>query len=150
VSLLRRRETVAVAAVLAACALAVIIWWPGGDEAPARERRYQATTACLLTDDKGLTGPEAGAAWTAMREISDRKRIKVQYLAITGPQTAANGLAYFNTLGMQQCGTIIAVGPAPVAALNEGRAQFPAITYHAVAGSSAAEIRAEITGQLAG
>ncbi|MEV6630471.1 hypothetical protein AB0M54_06940 [Actinoplanes sp. NPDC051470] len=149
-ALLRRRETLVVAAVLLVCALALIIWWPGDDDAPARERHYQATTACLLTDDQGLAGAPAQAAWSAMREVSDRELIKVQYLSISGPQTAANGLGFFNSLGTQRCGTIIAVGAAPIAALNEGRAQFPDITYITVDKAAASDIREQVKDGLAG
>jgi hypothetical protein len=155
VSLLLRRETAVIAAVLAACALALAIWWPGSDRPPARERHYQATTACLLTDDKGLTGASAQAAWSALRAVSDQQLIKVQYLSIGGPQTAANGLAYFNSLGVQKCTVIVAVGAAPVAALNQGRAQFPQVRYLTVGGpgadiddSSPETIRAGLTGRL--
>jgi hypothetical protein len=137
VSFFRRRETLAVAAVLVASAIVLAVWWPRGDEPSARERHYRATTACLLTDDKGLTGTPAQAAWSAMRQVSDRQLIKVQYLSISGPQTAANGLAYFNSLGVQKCDTIIAVGAAPIAALDEGRGQFPDVTYITVGGEDA-------------
>jgi hypothetical protein len=137
VSLIRRRETAVIAAVLVACAVALAIWWPRGDDVPARERHYQATTACLLTDDQGLTGAPAQAAWSVLRQVSDQQLVKVQYLSITGPQTAANGLAYFNSLGMQKCTTIVAVGSAPIAALNQGRAQFPDVEYITVGGKEA-------------
>jgi hypothetical protein len=126
-----RREQMAASAtaVLLAALVATVVWWRSTPEDPVRERRYQATTACLLTDDKGLTGPAAKAAWNGMRRASDATLIKVQYLSITGPQTAANGLSYFNSLGVQKCATIVAVGDAPIAALSMGREQFPAIRY---------------------
>lgn len=58
------------------------------------------------------------------------------------------GPTYFNSLGMQKCDTIIAVGATPAATVGEGRAQFPDIDYLTIDGSSADAIRDEITGRL--
>src|SRR3954470_22300807 len=89
--------------------LAVLVsWlaWPDRDPAP-RERQYKATTACLLTDDKDLTGDRPGAPGAGLQNASVASLIKVQHLAITGPQNAANGLTYYNTLGVQHCTVIV-------------------------------------------
>jgi hypothetical protein len=66
----------------------------------------------------------------------------VQYLAIAGPQTAANGLSYFNSLGVQRCAVIVAVGDVPVAAMMDGRARFPEIRQVAVGGAAAEPVTA--------
>jgi hypothetical protein len=105
------------------------------DERPAREsreRHYKATTACLLTDDQGLTGDLAKIVWAGMQEASLESRIKVQYLAITGPQTAANGASYYNTLGLRKCTIILAAGETPVAAMVIGADQFSGIDNIAI------------------
>jgi hypothetical protein len=56
----------------------------------------------------------------------------VQYLAISGEQTATNGLPYFNSLAQQKCAVIVAAGPIPVEAMKQGKARFPGIQYVAV------------------
>ena len=131
-----RRQT-----VLAATAAAVVLagatawlWRPDDPPTPPRERQYKATTACLLTDDKGLTGDIARAAWAGMQDASLATLIKVQHLAITGPQTPENGLGYYNSLGVRQCTAIVAAGPVPVAAMVQGHSQFPAVRHVAVGG----------------
>jgi hypothetical protein len=131
----RQQKTVA-AGVLAVVVATLVTWlaWPDAKPAPPRERQYKATTACLLTDDRDLTGDMAKAAWDGMQEASVATLIKVQHLAITGPQTAANGLTYYNTLGVQRCTVIIAAGDVPVAAMTQGIDTFPAIKHAAVGG----------------
>ncbi|WP_117672548.1 BMP family ABC transporter substrate-binding protein [Micromonospora sp. MW-13] len=121
-------------------ALGLLVWlfWPERAQDPApRERAYQAFTACLLTDDKGLAGELARATWEGMQQASLAESFKVQYLAVAGPQTEANASAYFNSLGLQRCGVVVAVGEAPVAALAEGRSRFPTARYVVVGGSAA-------------
>jgi hypothetical protein len=133
-----RRTLLGVLAVaLVATGVGVWLTLRGDDTAPPpRERQYKATTACLLTDDQGLNGDTAKAAWAGMQEASLATLIKVQYLAITGPQTAANGVTYYNTLGVQQCTVIIAAGPTPVAAMVEGSGSFPAVKQVAIGGDT--------------
>lgn len=133
--------------VVAACgvAMAAVATWllrPSASVPEARERHYAATTACLLTDDKGLAGEPARAAWAGMQEASANGSVKAQYLAITGPQTPANGLSYFNTFGVQRCTVIVAVGDIPVAAMMDGQARFPDIRLFAVGGAPADPITA--------
>jgi hypothetical protein len=135
----KRRERVWAAATAAAVLVGLgSAWllWPSAPGEQPRERRYRATTACLLTDDKGLAGEEAKAAWAGMQEASTATLIKVQHLSITGPQTAANGLSYFNALGAQKCAVVVAVGRAAVAAMAEGRAQFPDMRCVTVGGTT--------------
>ena len=133
-----RREWISVVAALA-LVLGVVVAWRMSRSSPTsqpRERQYRASTACLLTDDKGLAGEQAKAAWTGMQEASAATLIKVQYLSISGPQTAANGLSYFNSLGVQKCAVVVAVGKAPVAAMVDGHPRFPEIRCVAVGGGA--------------
>jgi hypothetical protein len=115
----------------------LITWlaWRDDDIAPPRERQYKATTACLLTDDKDLNGDLAKAAWAGMQDASTATLIKVQHLAISGPQTVPNGLTYFNSLGAQQCTVIVAAGDVPVAAMAQGYVNFPSTKHVAVGGN---------------
>ena len=80
----------AVAVVVSATATAWVLW-PDDPPAPPRERQYRATTACLLTDDKGLTGDLARAAWAGMQEASVATLVKVQHLAITAALDGIGG-----------------------------------------------------------
>lgn len=128
----------ALAAVVVASGLLIWLFWPDPERPPARERSYEAFTACLLTDDKGLAGESAAAAWEGMQQVSLARAIKVQYLAVDGPQTAANAAAYFNTLGLQGCRVVVVVGAAPTEALAAGRARFPQIRYVAVGAAAGA------------
>lgn len=131
---MRRRPLLAAAGAVAVLAAGTTwLLWPD-DPPPPRERQYKATTACLLTDSKGLTGDIAQAAWAGMQEASLATRIKVQHLAVTGPQTPENGLGYYNSLAVQRCTVIVAGGPVPVAAMVQGHAQFPGVKQVAVGG----------------
>ncbi|MET7399631.1 hypothetical protein ABZS66_39730 [Dactylosporangium sp. NPDC005572] len=131
----RQRYAGGATVLLIVAVLATWLLWPSGSaEPPPRERQYKAVTACLLTDDRDLTADPARTAWAAMQEASVQSLVKVQHLAITGPQTAANGLTYYNTLGVQKCTVIIAAGDIPVAAMVEGLAAFPAIKHYAIGG----------------
>ncbi len=111
---------------VAVLVLGVVLWlvWPEPARQP-RERHYRSVTACLLTDDQGLRGAVAAAAWAGMQEASVADLTRVQYLSVAGPQTAADALAYFNSLGLQKCAVIVAVGEAPVAAMSQGADRFP-------------------------
>ncbi|MGI5239672.1 hypothetical protein [Dactylosporangium sp. CA-139066] len=133
---LTRRRMLIGAGALAVVLAALITWlaWPEDEAPPPRERQYKATTACLLTDDQDLNGELARAAWAGMQDASVATLIKVQHLAITGPQTAANGLTFYNTLGVQRCTVIIAAGDVPVAAMAAGYANFPSAKHVAVGG----------------
>jgi hypothetical protein len=135
---LTRRQIIIGASALAVVLAVIITWlaWPDDSTPPPRERQYKATTACLLTDDKDLAGDLAKAAWAGMQDASLATLIKVQHLAITGPQTAANGLTYYNTLGVQKCTVIIAAGDVPVAAMAQGYASFPSVKQVAIGGNT--------------
>lgn len=133
----RRRQRILVAVgvgTVAAIAASAVIWLlqPPTDADPVRERRYRDATACLLTDDKGLTGEPTAATWAGMQDASTATLVKIQYLSVSGPQTPANALTYFNSLASQSCTVLIAVGEIPVAGMTAGRSRFPATRYAAV------------------
>jgi basic membrane lipoprotein Med (substrate-binding protein (PBP1-ABC) superfamily) len=133
----RRRKILAgvVAGAVVLAGLSVWLLWSDDPQQPAaREREYRDTTACLLTDDHGVEGDLAKPAWAGMQEASGASRVQVEYLAIVGPQTAENGVTFFNTLGTQGCTVIVAVGPMPVASMALGYKQFPKIRCVAVGG----------------
>lgn len=131
----RQRVLVAVGVGTVTAVTAVVaIWvlWPSPDPEPIRERRYRDTTACLLTNDKGLAGEPAAAVWAGMKDASTDTRIKIQHLAVSGPQNPANALTYYNSLASQSCTVFIAVGEVAVTAMASGRSNFPQARHLAV------------------
>ncbi|GIF09045.1 hypothetical protein Asi03nite_65830 [Actinoplanes siamensis] len=120
---------IAVAGVLA------WVFWP--DPEP-RQREYRDATACLLTDEKGIAGPEAAPVWTAMSGASASSLVRVQYLAVAGPQTAGNATTYLNSLANSKCGVVVAVGAAQVAAVPDVARTYPAVRFATVGGGTAA------------
>jgi hypothetical protein len=137
---MRRWWIVLTAMALLVAGLVTWLVWPGGGEPPPRERVYRDFTACLLTDDKGLTGDPAKAVWDGMQHASVANAVRVQYLAISGAQTAENGAPYFNSLAQQKCAVIIAAGKVPVGAMMTGKARFPDIRYVAVGATADASV----------
>ena len=129
----RPRDRVLVVS-LAIVAVALITWlvWPTSEEPAPRERRYQAFTACLLTDEHGLQGDLARAAWAGMQQVSVAERVRVQYLAVSGEQSVNNAVAYFNGLATQHCSVIVAAGEPAIGAMMRGKARFPDIRYVAL------------------
>lgn len=115
------------AAVVVLGALVAWLVWPA--EEPPRARQYRDTVACLLTDERGLAGPEAGAVWAGMQQASTETLVRVQYLQVDGAQTAQNAATYLGTLVQSRCSLIIAVGQAPVTALSAVAPRFPATQF---------------------
>jgi basic membrane lipoprotein Med (substrate-binding protein (PBP1-ABC) superfamily) len=148
-----------VVAVSAAAVFAGLVWtvWPSRPAVPEpRARQYLDYRACLLTDGQGVIGG-AAAVWGGLQDASAATRAKVQYLAVAGAQTAANALPYLASLAQSGCDLVLAVGLAPVAAVDEGAARFPGTRFVAVGGGSArpnvsivdvpaARVRAEVGG----
>ncbi|MEH0821539.1 MULTISPECIES: hypothetical protein [unclassified Micromonospora] len=126
-----------VAVVLAAVVLLAWVLWPA-DPPPPRQREYRAETACLLTGEKGVTTPEAAPVWAGMQEASLATHVKIQYLEVNGPQTAANAESFLASLVQSKCELILAVGPAPVGALRATAARFPSVHFVGVGGGTAA------------
>ncbi|MDX6740736.1 hypothetical protein [Actinocorallia sp. A-T 12471] len=102
-------------AVLALIALFGVL--TGGEE--PRARQYLDSKACLLTGADGVTEPETSAVWTALQDASVETRVKVQYLAATGPATVANARPFLGTLIALDCDLIVAVGDVPGRVVGE-------------------------------
>jgi hypothetical protein len=125
----------------AVTAVSVVIWlvWRAPGEAPApRERQYRSDLACLLTDDKGVTGSQAAPVWAGLRDASEAILVRSQSLAVTGEQSQANAMSFLASLVQRQCGLVIAVGSAPVAAVLSGSQRFTGPTYAVVANAAVA------------
>ncbi|MBB5872534.1 basic membrane lipoprotein Med (substrate-binding protein (PBP1-ABC) superfamily) [Allocatelliglobosispora scoriae] len=121
-----------VAAAVAVVLIGLVTWlvWPSPE--PPRARKFLEITACLLTDDKGITGPQAAQIWAGMGDASAENHVQTEYLAVTGDQTAENALAYLNGLAMGHCDLLFATGDAQVAAVRTGAARFPAVLFRPV------------------
>ena len=110
---------------------------------PPRARVYTAFDACLLTDSGGVAGAQAAPVWAGMQAASLKTSGKVSYLAVAGPDTAANAAAYVNTLVQRSCDLILAVGPSEVSAAREQAAAFPKVAFVVVdAGASKGNVTA--------
>lgn len=145
----------ATAGVVGVLVVVLITWNSGEDEKPdPRARQYLDVTACLLTDDKGIAGAAAAPVWAGMQDASAATRAKVQYLAVAGEQTPQNAGTFLASLAQGRCTVIVAVGAAPVAAVEPTAKQFPKLDFvvvggkagnvRAVAATAPADVRAEV------
>ncbi|MEV6931833.1 hypothetical protein AB0M46_46115 [Dactylosporangium sp. NPDC051485] len=128
------------AAVLVLAVVVAVLLWPRDTPPPPRERAYLAYTACLLTPAAGVADPSAAPAWSALQEVSATTRAKVQYLAISGPQTLDNALTFVNSLAAAGCNLIFAAGPLPVQAVAKGAATFPDRRFVTLGGTASANV----------
>lgn len=125
------------AAVLLVVGSLAWYWWWSSQPEPPRARQYREETVCLLTDEKGVAGPQAAKVWAGMQEASLATLVKVQYLAIAGPQTVENGEPFVASLAQGGCQIVLAVGEVPVQALERSAPRFPQQRFVVVGASSA-------------
>ncbi|GGR98466.1 hypothetical protein GCM10010169_48820 [Micromonospora fulviviridis] len=130
-----RRLALAALGLLLVAVTAVWVLWP---EPEPRQREYLNVTACLLTDRSGISGDSAKPVWAAMQEASVSSLVKVQYLAVNGPQTVDNARSHVASLAGSQCGLVIAAGPAQIDAVVAAAPTFPQVRFITVGGSAAA------------
>ncbi|AZQ70521.1 BMP family ABC transporter substrate-binding protein [Streptomyces luteoverticillatus] len=121
------------AVVLVGGVIAAVLLSGDDDEAPApRARQYSAHSACLLTDEHGVTGSEAASVWAGMEDASLATKAKVMNLPVFGPDTTANAVPYVNTLVQRHCDVVIAVGGTPVAATRDVAGRTPKTRFAVV------------------
>jgi basic membrane lipoprotein Med (substrate-binding protein (PBP1-ABC) superfamily) len=106
--------------------------WPQSHAEAPRARQYLAFTACLLTDDKGIGGPAARPVWAGMQDASLATHAKVQFLEVSGEQTAANAATFVASLAQSHCDLVFATGQAPVAAVRDSATSFPNVRFYLV------------------
>jgi basic membrane lipoprotein Med (substrate-binding protein (PBP1-ABC) superfamily) len=128
-----------VAGALVVVITGLLTWavWPSPAPGP-RARQYGETTACLLTDQHGVTGTAAAPVWAGMREASEATLTKVQYLEVDGPQTADNAKTYLASLVQSRCDLVLAVGAGPVSAVDVEAGRFPRARFALVGGGTPA------------
>jgi hypothetical protein len=134
-TVLQRWLAGAAAALIVAIALTVALW-PDERPEPSREREYLQFTACLLTPQDGVRDPAAVPVWAAMQDASLQTRAKVQYLEVTGEQTADNAVTFLNSLAQGGCDLVFAAGDLPVQAVALGAKTFPGKRFVTVGGSA--------------
>ncbi|MFC6562645.1 hypothetical protein [Actinoplanes utahensis] len=108
----------------------LIAWalWPE----PPRQREYLDATACLLTDETGVTAEPAKTVWHTMQEASAASLVRVQYLPVRGPQTTDNAAAYLASLTSSRCGAVIVAGKAQIDAAAANADKHPEVSFIAV------------------
>ncbi|WP_344130265.1 hypothetical protein [Luedemannella flava] len=104
-------------------AVAVWLLWPAAEE--PRPREYADVTACLLTDQRGLSDSEAAATWAGMQEASLATKGQVRYLQVAGAQTVDNAATFVGTLMLNRCAVIVGVGPLPREAIAQTAPNHP-------------------------
>jgi hypothetical protein len=111
------------AGMLAACSSG------GGPGAAPSARTYANVDACLLTGPHGIFDPAAAPVWAGMEDVSVTGRVRASYLEVPDPVTPASALSHLNSLLVQKCTLVIAVGePERAAALTQAP-RFPAVRF---------------------
>jgi hypothetical protein len=129
------------ASLVAAAAAGLLGWalWPSAGPAPQpRARQYLGFTACLLTDRRGVAGPETGPVWAGMQDASLAIHAKVQYQAVIDGVTAADASPYLAGLIERHCDLVLAVGAAQTAAVAAEAAKHPSVRFVTVGGGTPA------------
>jgi basic membrane lipoprotein Med (substrate-binding protein (PBP1-ABC) superfamily) len=127
-----------VAAGLLLVLVAVLAWIVWSDPAgpPPRTREYRDVTACLLTDERGISGAQAAPVWAGMQEASLATLAKVQFLEVDGAQTPENAQTYLASLVQSRCDLVLAVGDAQLAALAATAPKYPNMRFVSVGGTA--------------
>lgn len=115
---------------------------PGGRSLPpARARVYANVDACLLSGSRGVSASPDSVVWAGMEDASLATRVRVSYLAVTGPGTEANALPFLGSLLVRGCRVIVAADAVERTAVLADARQFPrvqfVVTASGVAGPSA-------------
>ncbi|MEV0272868.1 BMP family ABC transporter substrate-binding protein [Hamadaea sp. NPDC050747] len=109
----------------------LVAWWisPSGAPESPRARQYAEFTVCLLTDDKGIDGPDAAPVWASISKAAQERHVMAQYVRVVGEPTAENASTFLGGLASGQCDLLFAVGPAQVAAVDQGASRFPDVRF---------------------
>jgi basic membrane lipoprotein Med (substrate-binding protein (PBP1-ABC) superfamily) len=127
-------------AAMAGLAAGLALAFTGGAAAPqaAGARQYSDFQACLLTGERGLADPAAAPLWAGMEQASLVTHARVSYLAVAGPQTAANALPVLGSLLVQHCGLVLAAGQAEREAVAERAREYPSVKFAVRDGAASA------------
>lgn len=146
----RRRSEQIGAGIAAVCILGLLVYLlisarpARAYEPQQRARAYTAYSACLLTDEAGVSAPSAAAVWAGMQAASSATHEKVSYLTMAGPDTEANAQTYIDTLALRGCDLVLGTGRLPDTAIAARAGAYPKLEFAATpqvvaeGGSSAA------------
>ncbi|MFC3578468.1 BMP family ABC transporter substrate-binding protein [Streptomyces yaanensis] len=135
-----------------ALGLAGVAWLFLGDDERGtppdpRARQYREVDACLLTGEKGIAqGTLAASVWEGMQKASLDTRARVNYVPVTGDQSAGNARPFFNSLIQRQCDVVLAVGAPQVQVTQAAAAKNPKVRFVVV--DDASEAKAERPGNV--
>jgi len=105
----------AVVLVVALTTTLVLMLGHSGRPLPtARARQYRSVDACLLTGPAGVAEQQTAAVWSGMQDASSATLVRVSYLPVVGPETAANAEPFLESLIQRRCQVIVAVGEVEV------------------------------------
>jgi basic membrane lipoprotein Med (substrate-binding protein (PBP1-ABC) superfamily) len=123
--------TVTAAAFVIAAGLLTWLFWPSAQRIPGAERvrQYSNVRACMLTGADGVANSVAAAAWAGMQGASSSSRAMISYLPVARPGGEAAAEPYLASLVQRQCGVIVAVGPAQVAAATSQADRYRQIHF---------------------
>ncbi len=130
------KRLVAAATAVSIVVIALLVWWLWPSRKPAADqplaRQYREFTVCLLTDERGVRGPEAQPMWAGIQEAAEAARVRSQYLSVAGEQTGANAATFLASLAQGQCDMVFAAGAAPVEAVQAKAHIFPHTRFYVV------------------
>lgn len=137
--LTRRRLLTGAAGLFVTAAVVVGVILHGGrtPPAPSRASLYSASTACLLTDSRGVGAAPASTVWAGMQDASVATHAKVTYQTVNGAATTANAIPYANSLVEEDCDVVLAVGDPQTSALTQIAERNPKTNFVIVGGSTA-------------
>ena len=101
----------------------------GPGSAPSRARAYANIDACLLTGPRGIFDPAAAPVWAGMEDVSVTGRVRASYLEVPDPVTPGSALSHLNSLIVEKCTLVIAVGGPERAAVLSEAGQFPSVRF---------------------
>jgi hypothetical protein len=125
------------AGILVAVVAGALAWamWPAPAPAP-RAREYLDYNVCLLTDADGLRGNDAAPVWAGMQDASLATRVRVQYLTVSGAQTAGNAEPLLASLAQSKCALVFTTGSAPTTAARSNAGSFANVRFYVLGGAS--------------
>jgi basic membrane lipoprotein Med (substrate-binding protein (PBP1-ABC) superfamily) len=101
----------------------------GPGSVPSRARSYADVDACLLTGPRGIFDPAAAAVWAGMEDVSVTGRVRASYLEVPDPVTAGSAESHLNSLIVEKCALILAVGGPEQAAVLAEASRFPSVRF---------------------
>jgi basic membrane lipoprotein Med (substrate-binding protein (PBP1-ABC) superfamily) len=123
-------------AVAVGATLVLVLAHRGRQLPPARAREYRSVDACLLTGPAGIADQQTAAVWSGMQDASIATLARVSYLAVVGPETAANTQPFAESLVQRHCQVIVAVGETEVGVVAAAAPKHADVRFVLVGGAA--------------